>query len=91
LNTPNSEAAVVAPCPSVPGILLGMLLFSKVAFWYARKMRRVILYNLRYESASDLIFEWSYGNFSPRLLTNYVEIISWTSMCIHCRNSKIGI
>ena len=26
LNTPKSEAAVVAPCSSVPGILMGMLL-----------------------------------------------------------------
>jgi hypothetical protein len=26
LNTPKSEAAVVAPCPSVPGILLSMML-----------------------------------------------------------------
>jgi hypothetical protein len=26
LNTPKSEAAVVVPCSSVPGILMGMLL-----------------------------------------------------------------
>jgi hypothetical protein len=26
LNTPKSEAAVVAPCPSLPSILTGMML-----------------------------------------------------------------
>ena len=44
-------------------------LFSIIVFWYARKMRRVILYNLREKSASNLIFWWSYGNFSPVVST----------------------
>jgi hypothetical protein len=42
-------------------------LFSIVAFWEARKTRRVILYNLREISAGYLNFRWSYGNFNPLL------------------------
>ena len=44
-------------------------LFSIVAFWYARKTRHVILYNLRWKSGDFLIFWWSYGNFSPVVST----------------------
>ena len=44
-------------------------LFSIIAFWYARKMRAVILYNLREKSAANLKFWWSYGNFSPAVST----------------------
>ena len=46
-------------------------LFSIIAFWYARKTRRVFLYNLNEKSADDLNFWWSYCNFCPRPVTNY--------------------
>ena len=60
-------------------------LFSILAFWQARKTRRVILYNLREKSAANLNFWWSYGNFSPLVLTNYFP---WTLLltrvpCVH--------
>ena len=44
-------------------------LWSIIAFWQAKKTRHVILYNLRERSDANLPFWWSYGNFSPRLLT----------------------
>ena len=58
-------------------------LFSIIAFWYARKMRAVILYNLREKSAANLKFWWSYGNFSPIVLTiclRRVPLECWTSI-----------
>ena len=61
-------------------------LFSIIAFWEARKTRRVILhvilYNLREKSADDLIFWWSYGNFSPVVLTLLLRRVLWKLDCM---------
>jgi hypothetical protein len=40
-------------------------LFSIIAFWYAITTRRVILYNLRENSADDLIFDEDIAIFVP--------------------------
>jgi hypothetical protein len=66
-------------------------LFSIIVFWQARKTRRVILYNLRQKSDANLNFWWSYGNFSPRLLTvslRRVHHVFWNAYTVFLSKSK---
>ena len=67
--------------------------YQKIAFWYARTTRRVILYNLHEKSGANLIFWRSYSNPRDQIalssvppLYMYTNLVYRSCMCVRARD-----